>query len=314
MITSVEERSLTERLVPRMAAEKRFGKSGPKSRKPFLLRHERTLVRPVLKLSLQLAALYPRGLRNALSPVVRNVTLDFADLPSAFDGFQILHLSDFHIDGVEGLTETLVGVLGELRPDLCVMTGDYRFEDEGPCGDVYPHMRSIVSSIAAKHGVFGILGNHDVSEIAFALEEMGVRMLVNEAVEIHQANASMWLAGIDDPFGYECDDLPGTLSKIPQGAFKVLLAHTPELYADASARGVQVYLCGHTHAGQIRLPGIGSIRNNAHCPRAYAYGHWTHREMHGYTTAGVGCSSLPVRYNCPPELAMIELRRKSPSG
>ncbi len=314
MITSVEERSLAERLAPRVAAEKRFGKAGPKSRKPFILRHERIFIRPVLKLGLQIAGLYPRGLRNAIRPVVRNITLEFADLPSAFDGFCILHLADLHIDGVDGLTEALVGVLNGLRPDLCVMTGDYRFEDEGSCEDVYPHMRSIVSSISAKHGVFGILGNHDTSEIAFALEEMGVRMLVNEAIEIHQANASVWLAGIDDPFGYQCDDLPGTLSTIPRSAFKILLAHTPELYADASARAVRVYLCGHTHAGQIRFPGVGSIRNNAHCPRAYGYGHWTHREMHGYTSAGIGCSSLPVRYNCPPEVVMIELRRKSPAN
>src|SRR5207248_11700996 len=94
---------------------------------------------------------------------------------------------------------------------------------------------------------------------------------------------------------------------------KILLAHTPEVYADASARGVQLYLSGHTHAGQIRFPGIGSIRNNARCPRAYAYAHWRHGAMQGYTSAGVGCSSLPIRFNCPPEIVLIELRRKRSS-
>lgn len=252
--------------------------------------------------------LYSRGLRNAVSPVIRKLTLHFADLPPAFDGFQILHLADFHIDRVDGLTEALVPLLEALRPDVCVMTGDYRFEDEGPCDEVYSRMQRIVASIRAKHGIFAILGNHDVSEIAFALEEMGVRMLVNEAVEIEQANAALWLAGIDDPFGYECDDLPGALSAIPRDAFKVLLAHTPELYADAAARGVHLYLCGHTHGGQIRFPGIGSIRNNARCPRAYGYGLWTYRGMQGYTSAGLGCSTLPIRFNCPPELVLLELR------
>src|SRR5207248_667277 len=220
-----------------------------------------------------IAGLYPRGLRNAISPVVRELRFSFTDLPPAFDGFQILQLADLHIDRMDGLTEALLPVIDGLRPDVCVLTGDYRFEDEGPCDEVYTRMRPIVSTVSAKYGIFGILGNHDVSEIAFALEGMGVRMLVNEAVEITQRHASIWLAGIDDPFGYECDDLPGTLSSVPSAAFKVLLAHTPELYCDASARNVQLYMCGHTHAGQIRFPGIGSIRNNARCPRAYAYGH-----------------------------------------
>jgi uncharacterized protein len=313
MFNSVEERSLAERLQPRMAIEERLARTGKKLRKSFLSRHEGILVRPWLKLGLQIAGLYPRGLRNAISPVIRELRFCFADLPPAFDGFQILQLADLHIDRIDGLTEALLPVIDGLRPDVCVLTGDYRFEDEGPCDEVYARMRPIVSSISAKHGIFGILGNHDVSQIAFALEEMGVRMLVNEAVEIKQRHASIWLAGIDDPHGYECDDLPSTLSSVPSAAFKVLLAHTPELYFDAAARNVQLYLCGHTHGGQIRFPGIGSIRNNARCPRAYGYGPWSHREMQGYTSAGVGCSSLPIRFNCPPEVAIIELRRKRSS-
>lgn len=302
---------MAERLRPRMAVEERFAKTGQRFRKSFIFRHERVLVRPVLKLGLQLAGLYSRGLRNAVSPVVRSLTFCFPDLPPVFEGFQILQLADLHIDRVDGLTEALVPVLKGLQPDLCVMTGDYRFEDEGPSDEVCRRMQSIVSSISAKQGVFGILGNHDVSGIAFALEEMGVRMLVNEAVEIDRGRASVWLAGIDDPFAYQCDDLPAALSSIPSGAFKILLAHTPELYADASAGGVQLYLSGHTHGGQIRFPGIGSIRNNADCPRAYTHGRWTHRGMQGYTSAGVGCSTLPIRFNCPPEVVMIELRRTS---
>jgi uncharacterized protein len=309
MTNLLEERSLAERLRLRIDVEERFARTGRKFRnKLFFLKQERVLVRPLLKLALQVAGVYARGVQNALAPVVRRLTLHFADLPAAFDGFQLLHLSDFHVDGVEGLAEALVPVLTDLRPDICVMTGDYRFEDDGPCHEVYPRMESIVSSVSAKHGVFGILGNHDVSEIAFALEDMGVRMLINESVEIEKGNSSIWLAGIDDNFDYRCDDLPGALAAVPSNAFKILLAHTPELYAEASQQGVDLYLCGHTHAGQIRFPRIGSVRHNADCPKNYSYGHWSHREMHAYTSPGVGCSSLPVRYNCPPELVLIELR------
>jgi predicted MPP superfamily phosphohydrolase len=233
--------------------------------------------------------------------------LHFADLPAAFEGFQILHLSDLHIDGTEGLTEALLPVLGGLKPDLCVITGDYRFDDEGSCEQIYPRMRSILSSISSKHGIFGILGNHDSSEIAFALEDMGMPMLINDAAEIRSGNASVWLIGVDDPFRYRCDDLASALASVPSQAFKILLAHTPELYRESSDRGIDLYLCGHTHAGQIRLPCIGFLRNHANCPRSYAHGHWARGRMQGYTSAGVGCSMLPIRFNCPPELVLIEL-------
>jgi uncharacterized protein len=79
------------------------------------------------------------------------------------------------------------------------------------------------------------------------------------------------------------------------------------MYRESSDNAIHLYLCGHTHGGQIRLPGIGHLRQNAQCPRSYAQGHWKHNDMHGYTSAGVGCSMLPVRFNCPPEIVLIEL-------
>lgn len=287
-----------------------MAKTGRRRRKKhFLLRRERHTIRPLLKLFLRMTGLYERGRKNALAPVLRNLELKFPNLPPAFDGFQLLHISDLHIDGVPGLDDALAGMLGELRPDLCVITGDYRFEDDGSCQTIYPCMRRLLENISARHGVFGILGNHDAAEIAYVLNDMGIRMLINDAVEITEGADSLWLAGLDDDFTYQTDDLPGALALVPSEAFKILLAHSPELYAEAAAAGVDLYLCGHTHAGQIRLPFVGSLRNNAHCPPAYTHGHWMHQGMHGYTSAGTGCSSLPVRYNCPPEVLLFELRR-----
>ncbi|MBV9404508.1 MAG: metallophosphoesterase [Acidobacteriaceae bacterium] len=306
---SLEERSLAERLQRRIAVEEEFARTGRTFReKPFLIQHEDVLIRPVLKAALKLAGLYSRGLRNALNPVIRKLTLHFDNLPPAFEGFKILHLSDLHIDGVDGLAQILACQLRGLRPDICVITGDYRFENEGVCDEVYPRMRTIISSICAKHGIFGILGNHDSAEIALGLEDMGVRMLINEAYAIEKSNSTLWLAGVDDPFDYRCDDLPAALASIPLDAFKILLAHTPELYEDAARRGVDLYLCGHTHGGQFRLPLIGALRHNANCPKSYLSGQWRHAGMHGYTNAGAGCSLLPLRFNCPPELLLLTLR------
>ena len=308
MTNTLEDRSLAERLKLRIEREKQFALTGRKLRnKSWLFRHEKVWLRPLIKFGLQASGLYGRGVNNALRPVIRHLRLTFDNLPSAFEGYTLLHLSDFHIDGVPDLVAPLSRLLRDLAPDLCVMTGDYRFDDEGACEHVYPLMRQVFHGISAPDGVFGILGNHDAAEIALTLDQMGIRMLINDAVEIRRGSQSIWLAGIDDPFDYQCDDLTGALQAVPADAFKILLAHTPELYEPALQLGVNLYLSGHTHAGQIRFPVVGSIRNNAHCPSAYAYGHWRHGKMHGYTSAGVGCSSLPVRFNCPPEVTSIRL-------
>jgi uncharacterized protein len=299
---------LTERLRPHREVEELFARTGRTFRRNrYQLWYHREIEPRVLKAGLQAAGLYRRGVENALNPVVRQLRLHFAGLPAAFDGFRILQLSDFHINANRALAERLSDLLPPLSADLCVLTGDYRFDIDGPCDAVYPLMRSVVSSIGAREGIAGILGNHDAAEIAFALEEMGVRMLINEALEIRRGTSPLWLLGTDDSFDYRCDDLDAALSGVPPHAFKILLAHSPDLYAKAAKRGIDLYLCGHTHAGQIRLPLIGSLRHNAKVPREYSYGFWRCGAMQGYTTAGIGSSGVRVRYNCPPEAVLIEL-------
>jgi predicted MPP superfamily phosphohydrolase len=156
--------------------------------------------------------------------------------------------------------------------------------------------------------VLAILGNHDEANMAQELAEMGARMLINEAVKIA---GGFWAIGVDDAHYYGCDDLSTPLAAVPGGAFKLLLAHTPELYAEAADAAIDLYLCGHTHAGQVRLPHWGPLMINATCPKAYTQGRWRRGSTVGYTSAGVGCSLLPVRYNCPPEIAVIELARSA---
>ena len=115
------------------------------------------------------------------------------------------------------------------------------------------------------------------------------------------------MIGVDDPHRYKCDNLDAALATIPNDAFKILLVHSPEMYRLAPASGIHLYLCGHPHAGQIRLSSIGALLKNARCPRSYTQGQWKHGAMPGYTSAGVGCTLLPARYNCAPEMNVIEL-------
>jgi len=301
---------LEKRLAPRRVIEAAMSSGELKHvHKDTLVMRER-IARPILRTILQLAGIYSRGLRNALQPVVRNVRLEFQDLPASFDGFRILQLADLHIDGMDGLAEIVADHIAGLYADLCVMTGDYRFELVGPCPEVYPRLRTILSSVHADHGVVAVMGNHDESDMAGEIEKLGVRMLINESIEIRRAGPSLWVVGVDDPHCYGFDDLDGALEGVPDKAFKVLLAHSPEIFEKAAGAGIDLCLCGHIHAGQIRMPLIGSILSNADCPKSYTEGVWQRAGMVGYTCAGVGCSLLPVRYNCPPEIAMIELVRK----
>jgi uncharacterized protein len=298
---------LERRLAPRRTAETGHHKGRrTHGHNDFKLWHDRAMA-SLLWAGLQLTGLYERGLANALHPVVRQLRLEFAELPPSLHGFRILHLSDLHIDGIEGLAETLAVCVSVLPVDLCVLTGDYRFEVYGPCDAIYPRMRHVFSAIRARHGVLGVLGNHDCADIALEFEKIGIQMVINQAVRVGPPEGKLWVIGVDDAHYYGCDDLNQALETVPADAFRLLLAHTPEMFDEAEEAGIHLCLSGHTHAGQICLPWIGPLVLNAACPRAYTHGHWRHGSMQGYTSAGVGCSMLPVRYGCPPEVAVIEL-------
>jgi hypothetical protein len=292
----------------RRSLESLFGTgSDGRLRSDFTRLYDRALSK-LLKAALKFSGQYQRGIANALSPVVRYVPMEFAGLPRGLEGFRILHLSDLHIDGVEGLAEIVAEQISLLPVDLCVLTGDYRYQMYGPCDAVYPRMRHILSGIRSRHGVVGILGNHDCAEIAVELEQAGVRMLINEAVGVGPPDRRLWVVGVDDSYYYDCADLPGAMAVVPAGAFRLLLAHSPDMYDEAAGANIDLYLTGHTHAGQIRVPLLGPLVVHSAAPRPYTSGHWIHSVMKGYTSAGVGCSLVPVRFGCPPEIAVIELR------
>jgi len=266
-------------------------------------------VRTALRAFLEATHLLARGRANSLAVRIAHLPLRFPNLPAAFDGWRILHLSDLHLDGVPGLTDRLLEILPSLKVDLCLMTGDYRFEVFGSCDALYQELERLLPSIQSRLGVFGVLGNHDFLEEADAMRAMGVKMLVNEAAQVSAGGQSLYLVGLDDPHYYGCDDLTAATRDIPAGPFKIMLVHSPEMIPEADRAGMSLYLCGHTHAGQIRLPGIGPIITHANCRRRFTAGLWRHGSVTGYTSPGAGSSLLPVRYMCPPEVTVFTLNR-----
>lgn len=257
--------------------------------------------------ALRFTGLYNRGVRNAKAIQVVENEVFLPGLPAEFDGYTLLHLSDLHLDITSGLTEAIIETIKDLRYDLCVITGDYRASTSGSYKLAMEENAKLLQQLPKP--VYGILGNHDFIEFAPHLERAGLTMLLNETVPLVRNGATIYLSGVDDPHFYMSDNLHRTTADYSQNAFSILLAHSPEIYRQAAAIGYDFMLSGHTHAGQICLPGRISILNNANCPREFVYGSWQYNEMQGYTSAGTGCCGVPVRFNCPPEATLHRLRR-----
>ena len=262
-----------------------------------------TVIRGALKLS----GLYGRARRNAENVQIRRHDIIMPALPAAFDGFTILQISDLHVDMNQGAMLRLIELLPELHYDLCVLTGDYRGKTFGPYDATIEGMARMRAHLAGP--VYGVLGNHDSIRMVPALEAMGIRMLLNETEPLVRGAQRIHLAGIDDAHYYRVDNIEKTALQIPDDEFSILLSHTPEIYRQAAHADFDVLLSGHTHGGQICLPGAIPITLDATLPRRMGSGPWRYRRMVGYTSAGVGSCILAVRLNCPPEITLHRLRR-----
>jgi predicted MPP superfamily phosphohydrolase len=262
--------------------------------------------RSIIRTALKLTGLYWRARRNAERIVVKHNDIAFKDLPPLFDGFTILHISDMHVDMNEVAMVRLSELVGEMRYDLCVLTGDYRGETFGAFEPALDGVGRVRSQLRGP--IYGVLGNHDTIQMVPGLEAMGIRILLNECEVIARGDQRINLAGIDDAHFYRVDNIEKASLQIPDGAFSILLSHTPEIYRQAAHANFNLMLSGHTHGGQICLPGSIPITLGAALPRRMGAGPWQHHNMIGYTSVGAGSSVVPVRLNCPPEVTLHCLR------
>jgi predicted MPP superfamily phosphohydrolase len=226
-------------------------------------------------------------------------------LPTAFEGYTILHLSDLHTDGLADDGEGIVRIIENIHCDLAVMTGDFSFEETGVyCSTCLKALTPIIESISALDGIYGVLGNHDTLEMVPELEKLGVQMLLNDAAWLRRGSTDIVLSGVDDPHYYKCHDLKKALTGATPDKFQILLSHSPEIAPEASGYGIDFCLCGHTHGGQICLPGGIALYANSPCNRRYISGSWKCGDMKGYTSRGTGFSCATARFFCPPEITL----------
>jgi predicted MPP superfamily phosphohydrolase len=261
----------------------------------------------VIRAALKLTGLYWRGCRNAARVQVRHNDLRFEQLPDAFDGFTLLQISDPHVEMNEGAMRRVKELLPGLSYDVCVLTGDYRAATAGPFDGALEGLAQVCAHI--KGPIYGVLGNHDTIRMVPGLEDIGIRMLLNECAVIVRGDQRIYLAGIDDAHFFRVDNIEKAASEIPGGAFSILLSHTPEIYRQAAHAGFALILSGHTHGGQLCLPGQIPITLDSALPRRMGAGAWTYNEMAGYTSVGLGSSIVAARINCLPEITLHYLHR-----
>ncbi len=258
---------------------------------------------------LRLTGLWKIGNRNARDIRVRQLELYFDNLPSEFDGYRILHLTDLHIDKFPGLEEAIIEKVAGLKPDMCAMTGDFRAADDGPHEQIMAPMQRLIEAIEAPDGVFAVLGNHDDHQLGLSLERrLRVKLLANEIETLHRGHSTISIAGADDVNRFYTADANQVLDT-DLSLFSIALVHSPEMATEASAGGQSLYLCGHTHGGQVCLPGGKPLVTHLNRNKNLASGSWNVGTMQGYTSPGAGVSGPPVRFFSRGEVTLVQLRR-----
>jgi predicted MPP superfamily phosphohydrolase len=255
----------------------------------------------------RLLGIHRWGYRNFLDLRLVERLLRHPRLPTALAGLRILQLSDLHLDLDPALGDVLRRRLSGVEYDLAVITGDFRNTTDADHGPSVAEMLTLLATL--RQPVYAVLGNHDFIEIVPPLERAGLRFLLNEVVAVRHNGALLHLGGVDDPHFYRTHDLAGVREAIPDDGFSLLLCHSPETYREAAGYGFDIMLSGHTHGGQICLPGGYALARVCDAPRSMQAGPWQYRGLVGYTSVGTGSCGVPLRFFCPPEITLHRLER-----
>lgn len=260
-------------------------------------------VNAVIGAAVTACGLRATGLRNILDLRVEEHEAVIPGLPAPFEGFRLLQLTDLHCDLDERIMDRITGVMATVLHDAVVLTGDYHTKVHRPFDRSLAAMQRLIPLLHPKR--FAILGNHDFLAKVAPLEEAGLPFLLNEALALEHGGSRIWICGIDDPHFFKTHDIAKARANVPDGEPSILLSHSPETYRDAAALGFSFMLSGHTHGGQMCLPGGFPVYRNAPgCRREHLAGPWREQNMLGYTSRGSGTAGVAARFHCPPEITV----------
>ncbi|MBP7416691.1 MAG: metallophosphoesterase [Pyrinomonadaceae bacterium] len=241
---------------------------------------------------------------NSLS--LERVEIRLKRLPPKLDGFKIIQLSDTHHSPFTSLEhiERAIKIANRLRPDMFLLTGDYVSHDR----EYIAPVAAALGRLKSRYGTYACLGNHDHWTDADLVTELfrgeGINVLVNQGFRFETRRGSFWIAGVDDHMVGKTD-VPASLRGSFPDEMKLLLAHNPIIFREAARYGVDLTLSGHTHGGQIKLR---DDEKRILPQRKLKAGLHTRRNSQVYITRGIGTVVVPMRYQCPPEISLLELR------
>lgn len=270
---------------------------------------------------------------------VEKLTVAIADLPRSLQGTRLVQLSDFHYDGLrlsEQMLEQAITASSEAEPDLVLLTGDYVTDDPTPIHQLVLRLKHLQS----RAGIYAVLGNHDISqpgskaEIATALTSIGIHVLWNEIA--YPLGQALPLVGLADYWSREFKLKP-VMNKLATETPRIVLSHNPDTAQLLKHWRVDLQLSGHTHGGQITIPGVGPVvtlykkirrsmpkpvrrrvpfmqKDCAKVVRRWEWAQGFHQvgENQLYVNRGLG-TYFPGRLFCPPEVTVITLVAKFPN-
>lgn len=251
---------------------------------------------------------------------ITELELRFPNLPRAFDGYRILHLTDMHLTKIGLLERKTMKIISGREVDVCFITGDVTADPNA--SQVF---HKICSMIKSRDPIMMVLGNSehkpwlDSEALVRGLAFDGLQMLINASTTISRGSDKIAVVGVDDAY-YRLADLDAAFDGVDSNGFVVFLTHTPSISPGAIKRGADLIFAGHTHGGQVRIPGLGMLWTHMHSNQSLNDGLYNPADIarlagidagHSklFISRGVGTSRIHIRFLCPPEIAYITLRR-----
>jgi predicted MPP superfamily phosphohydrolase len=261
---------------------------------------------PLRDLASNLSQVARYALAEANTLITEKIEIRLARLPKKLENFRIVHLSDIHHSPFTNIehVERTVEISNELKPDMFILTGDYVSHET----EYIEPVAEVLGKLESEFGTFACLGNHDhwtnAELVTNAFRRNKINVLINEGFRFEARDASFWLCGVDD-YMVGKTDLRAALRGSYPDEMKLLLAHNPVIMRQATRFDVDLILSGHTHGGQVKLR---DEEKRILPRRKLKNGLHQRKNTQIYITRGIGTVVLPVRFGCPPEITLIELK------
>ena len=238
---------------------------------------------------------------------IEKIDIEIENLHEDFNGVKIVHLTDFHSFGFNEKEKRVIEIVNEINPNFVFITGDFvdtKTKDFDSCARFWKELSKQYDG-----RIFGVLGNHDLNSLEKSLEENDIVILNNENRKIFQGDGSAYLIGVNDPDTHR-DNLGKAMLGAEENIPKILLAHSPDIIDDIGDKKIDLILVGHTHGGQVKIPFITPFWVPTEYHGKFASGLFEIDNTYMYVNKGIGMTALQMRFNCPPEIAVIELKKK----